>query len=292
MFRAIKRLLIGGFIVLLLATIAFVILSSDPKPALPNPNGYDDFVKAGQMLTSSVGSRDLSEYWKMSLTELRLFALTNAEALKVARTGLSRECRVPLKRRTEWFRAHMDDMANFNRLAYAFCLTGRLAWLEGRTNEAINAHLDVIRFAHETARGGLLPDESDSRSMESSALWDLKNFQRSLDAAQNHYVAKSLQDIDERSESWGDFLKRDLRYTVRAEYTALFSLNSWRVLPNQKARFHQAQAWHRQVMLDFAVHSYELEKGDRPKRLTDLIPVYLKAIPRDPTSGTDFVYTP
>jgi hypothetical protein len=35
-----------------------------------------------------------------------------------------------------------------------------------------------------------------------------------------------------------------------------------------------------------------LEKGERPKRLADLVPVYLKTIPQDPGTGTNMAYYP
>jgi len=46
----------------------------------------------------------------------------------------------------------------------------------------------------------------------------------------------------------------------------------------------------RKLMLDLAARSYQLEKGARPKSAADLVPVYLGAVPRDPTSGTNMVF--
>jgi hypothetical protein len=37
---------------------------------------------------------------------------------------------------------------------------------------------------------------------------------------------------------------------------------------------------------------YELEKGPRPASPAGLVPDYLKAIPQDPLTGKDMVYSP
>ena len=89
------KLLTGFFIVAVLLVVATLVLTrNQPPPAgppLPNPNGYDDFVQAGRMVADNT-----SDYSTMSEADLRALVKTNSEALKLARTGLTRECQVPL----------------------------------------------------------------------------------------------------------------------------------------------------------------------------------------------------
>ncbi len=40
-------------------------------------------------------------------------------------------------------------------------------------------------------------------------------------------------------------------------------------------------------MINFAARAYELEKGKPPRNVTDLVPDYLKAVPKDPVTGKD-----
>ena len=76
---------------------ALVFRSTRPQP-LASPNGYDDFVKAGRMLTQRLSAdASLLDYRAMSVEELRTLVLTNAEALRIARSGLGHECRVPIQ---------------------------------------------------------------------------------------------------------------------------------------------------------------------------------------------------
>jgi hypothetical protein len=44
------------------------------------------------------------------------------------------------------------------------------------------------------------------------------------------------------------------------------------------------------VLIDLAARAYELEKGHRPKSFADLVPSYLKAIPKEPSSATNPIF--
>jgi hypothetical protein len=46
----------------------------------------------------------------------------------------------------------------------------------------------------------------------------------------------------------------------------------------------------RHLLIELAARAYELEKGERPKRLADLVPAYLKSIPQDPVTKTNMTY--
>ena len=41
----------------------------------------------------------------------------------------------------------------------------------------------------------------------------------------------------------------------------------------------------RRLMIDFAARAYELDKGHRPAGAADLVPEYLKAVPKNPSTG-------
>src|ERR1035441_3239154 len=94
MAHPVAKLLTGFFIVVVMLVVAAIVFTfSQPAPPptpLPQPNGYDDFVKAGEMITDNA-----SDYSTMTQEELRAFVKKNAEALKLAREGLARECRGP-----------------------------------------------------------------------------------------------------------------------------------------------------------------------------------------------------
>src|ERR1700690_1634388 len=124
-----------------------------PVPPLPNPNGYEDLVKAGNMV-----SNDFDNYDELSLAKLRELINKDAEAFQTAQTGLQQECRVPLDY-SPTLRAHFDKLPSIKYLAFTFEAEGKLAEMENHTNEAIEFYLDLGRLANQSARGGILIDQ-------------------------------------------------------------------------------------------------------------------------------------
>jgi hypothetical protein len=45
-------------------------------------------------------------------------------------------------------------------------------------------------------------------------------------------------------------------------------------------------------LINLAARAYELDKGKPPESLADLVPDYLKAVPQDPFTGTNMIYSP
>ena len=56
------------------------------------------------------------------------------------------------------------------------------------------------------------------------------------------------------------------------------------------AKMNTLQIRERVLLIRLASRAYELEKGERPKGLADLVPTYLKAIPQNPVTGTNMAY--
>ena len=63
-----------------------------PIRPLPNPNGYDALVKAGEMAAIETGDFD-----ETKLEDLRAQTAKNSGALQAARIGLQEDCAVPLQ---------------------------------------------------------------------------------------------------------------------------------------------------------------------------------------------------
>src|ERR1700677_2697324 len=115
--------------------IVFVVVLGALQPApprpMPNPNGYDDFVKAGTMLADKT-----SDYSTMKQPELAALVATNADAIKLLRIGLSRECRLPDDYSSNYFDRVLSELADQRQLALNLCAEGRLASMQNRTNDA------------------------------------------------------------------------------------------------------------------------------------------------------------
>jgi hypothetical protein len=119
--------------------LACLLFKPAPPPPikLPNPNGYDDLVKAGEMLVG-----DLPEcYWNNlddeCLDDTRAYLEANSEALKMVRLGLSRESRIPVIYSQAYFATHLPDLALIKRLALTLNAEGKLAENENRIDDAM-----------------------------------------------------------------------------------------------------------------------------------------------------------
>lgn len=264
-----------------------------PVSPLPNPNGYDDFVKAGQMVVSNTWNFD-----KLNQQELQTLVDSNSNALQLARSGLQMQCRVALDYSAN-SSTPLDQLTGMKRLAQAFAAEGKLAEMENRTNDAIKSYLDLVRLSVESACGGVIINALVEVAFEKMGTSYLQKLANSLDSKSCHEIAASLEVSDSQRESWGIISQQEHNWTRRA-YTSfrdrldeLIMFNSIRKT-NQKAEqvFKKQEAKTRQLIIDFAARAYELDKGKPPASLADLVPDYLKAVPQDPFTGTNLVYSP
>src|SRR5438046_5429903 len=104
--QKVRTLLFASLLVAVLAglTLLFSTGRTPPRPALPNPNGYDDFLKASAALSGNVeNSRALDH------DGIRDLVLANAEPLRRLRLGLTRRCAFPLQSALTNFNGMMSD---------------------------------------------------------------------------------------------------------------------------------------------------------------------------------------
>jgi hypothetical protein len=132
-----KKLLLA--IVLVATTLLGVFLIAkprlEPEPPLPNPNGYDDMLKATALLEANP-----PDWQGMSGDEqhevLKELVATNTAAVGIVRTALAKEWRVPPWTSGETNCDHLAELSGCKSVAQALSAASRLALIEGHTNEA------------------------------------------------------------------------------------------------------------------------------------------------------------
>ena len=292
--RAVK-LLTGFFIVAVLLVVAALMFAlSQPPPApplLPKPNGYDDLVQASRVLADNT-----SDYAAMSNGDLRTLVETNAEALKLAKTGLSRPCQVPL----DYSAAnptYFTNLGGLKRLAQGLAAEGRLMELEGRPTDAAESYLTVIRLGVATSKGGLLIDSLVGIAIEAIGTSYLEKLALTLNAKQCRQAAAVLETCEAGREPMPTVLARERTWSRRAfrgfkwQIARLVTFKTLRQSEQRAvAKVNTLQTRERVLLIRLAARAYELEKGERPKTLGDLVPAYLKAIPQNPVTGTNMAY--
>jgi len=263
-----------------------------PIQPLPNPNGYDDLVKAGKMLASNV-----SDYDKMNHEELRMLVTSNSNALQAARSGLQQQCRVSLRFSADY--PDLDKMSGLKKLAQAFIAEGILAEMENRPNDAAKSYLDAFHLGNESAHGGLLIDQLVEIAMEAVGTSHLQKIVDRLDAKSCRETVAALETLDAQRQSWNEVIQQEDGWSRRTFtslsyriYRPLLSKMTREVFQKAGRKSKEQQLKTRQLMIDLAARAYELDKGHHPASLADLVPDYLKAIPQDPLTGTNLVYSP
>lgn len=265
--------------------VAFLVLRPlPPAPRLPNPNAYDDLVKAGGLVSTNTAN-----YAKLDVYQLRPLVAQNLAALSAARDVLDNPCQVPLKFTQG---SQGNDFGRLRRLQMAFAAEAKLAGLDKRTTAAGQCDLDLIRLGADVARGGILNDALFGSSIESVGVTDLTRLVNQLDARTCREFAATLETVDTGKASWKDLVRQEdlwIRRTFGAssvvvEFIVHRQLKQRNGLRAQRS-YQAEQLKLRRLELDLASRAYELDKGRRPASTADLVPEYLKAVPKSPATG-------
>jgi hypothetical protein len=280
-----------------LVIVAIVLISGlSPKATpLPSPNGYDDFVKAGQMLVEASKAED---YASLSKADLAALVTKNEAALKLVHEGLNRECRIPDDYSPAYLSRHISDITSMKRLVKILCAQGRLAELEGDTNGAAGIYLEGIHFGQECSRGGVIISRLVGIACETVASSRLEPLTNRLGPPECREVSKAIEMLDSKDESAQETLKQEHAFSrkvfgLRGQIVGLWRHKEIQKVESSFIKKQQSNALRRRrVMVAFAARVYTLEKGKPPQTLAELVPDYLKAIPQDPFTGTNVVYPP
>ena len=272
------------------------IFFQPPKPEpLPNPNGYDDFVAAGEMLKGEVPDEKAG-----TLEECREFVSANRPALDRGRLGLTRECRVPTEFSSTWLEGHIRQIMATRKLGHAFCVEGELAKLEKRPTDAAACHLDAIKMGAMLAHGGLMIDGLIATACEGEGEMFLEPEIETLNIDQSRKLITELEKVQSQQECPTEIIKHEkmwmrsalrniegIKMFVRESATAR-SLNPGEA--DQKLFLTEYDArlqWTLQLQAKLAAHSYALEQGHLPTNWNEVVPAYLKSVPSVPFGPSD-----
>jgi hypothetical protein len=284
-----------------LGTIFYALRPSSPldEPPLPNPNGYDDLVRAGHAIVGRVPGPK-GDYQTAGADELRKWVDANQEELMNARSGLDRECRVALPPSEKQLQAHMAKSSDLRQLCRLMGAAARLAEIEGERPQAIRNGLDVIEVAQRGTRGGLIIDAMTGFACESVGQRILARLRDQLTVEECRTLVTALEAIDEKREPVAKVVKRDRAWFSAAQnlFTrTILSVNSTAVSQLLKPAIdslelisHRSIARLRLLTAELAIRRYRLENGTDPPSLEALAPRYLAKVPADPYSGRAIRY--
>ena len=286
-----RRILISVILLAALVMVLVVVLSPAPKAVpLPNPNGYDDFVKAGGMV-----DRGVSDYPVLDREGLSELVASNHRAVALGRLGLSRKSRMP-----QWFSFPTNgttSLVAIKLLAQAFAAEGRLAHLEGNNEQAVRCYLDAVRLGNESSRGGLMIHRLVGIACEHIGMENLKRIMTNLNCAEIRLAVTELTKVNDSTVPWSEISRAERRFMIGQykqyrnpiRFVADF-IEGRRSIAKVEAKNRGACLDLRILMTDLAIRCYLLEQGRPPESLDRLVPKYIPSVPTDPVNGTPLRY--
>jgi hypothetical protein len=295
-----------------------------PMPPLPNPNGYDE-IRAALAGMTPLTSFDPSIRGGSDDTlhaALHVDVENNVEALRLARSGLNKECRVPVQDTPTYGTNHVAELARIKALTLTFIAEGQLAEREGRLAGAARGYTDAIRLGQAISQGGLLIDVLVGIACEAMGINSVKKLVPRLDAQTCKELVGVLEKLEsfcgpveavlQQARTYGNRyrtaeakgLQQD-RIIARGEPPSGDQNWTWeRLVPSfiihnrqiktaqerTRLKMQRKEVGLRLILLTLAIRALELEKGTSPTSLAELAPAYLKAVPVDPYSGKPFLY--
>jgi hypothetical protein len=291
-----KRIILVALGVILLIASALVIDFMAGKPApgrpLPNPNGYDDFLRAGTKL-----SGDMNNAPTLNQEDLRALITNNSETLRQLRLGLTRTCSVPTDSAITNISGMLNDLMAAKNLALLLKLEGRLAELEGRNADAARSYADAIHLGSEVSRGGFIINRLVGLACEAIGTVPLSKLLPQLKGEETRGLAAALEKIDREGVTWDEVMQGEKRFAYaqlrQGFHPISFAQELWGGRQSrQKAELkHKAMSGRiRLLATELALRSYQAEQGRPPTSLEQLVPQYLQRVPDDPFRAGPVVY--
>ena len=298
MARKPRTLLLALITVFALATVAVFFFTArpvHPRPPMPDPNGYDDFLKAITLVNRNYPT-NLST---LDRNALQAWVSTNSESLRLLRLGLTREiARFPdpdphVEDFTKWLR----ELAYMELLAVRLRAEGRLYEMDNRVADAAKSYADAIHFGNEVSRGGFIIGRVVGMHIEGWGATSLSKLVPKLNSQDARMVLDELAKIERRRVTWEEVRQNESQLRKRhfIEWFHPIELTRWlwqtRGIARRAELNHKKQLAHlRLLMAELAVRCYQSEQGHVPTGLKDLVPKYLQQVPPDPLSGSPMLY--
>jgi hypothetical protein len=290
-------MLLAFALVLVLANvwlIAFTLGGPPPSPPLPNPNGYDDFVKAAGLLTG-----DISNAYALSHDELRALVAANTESLQLLHLGLTRECTLPRDSALAIGPNMAGSVKNLYRLANLLEAEGRLREVDQRLADALPSYIDSLRLGNAMSQGGFIIHRLVGCACEADACIQLSRLAPTLGPEEARWLIAELERIGSATVPWDEVRRNEYgfhQYHVRNGLnlitTAKVRWQGRREMKQAEMRQNTLVAHLRLLTVELALRCYQSEQWVAPTNLAQLVPNYLHRLPADPFTGRPLVYLP
>ncbi|MEX0610815.1 MAG: hypothetical protein WD229_01735 [Pirellulales bacterium] len=286
------QIVLGTLIVLPPAYTWYRLVTPVPIPdtSPPNPNAYEELVAlASPLASATVPDEDAP------VSVLRPFVAQYGPVLDQARMALAREWVVPV----DYLSAdHVERALTLRPLCRALVAEGNLAAHEGDMRRAVQSGVNCVQLGHAAARGGVVIDRRVGVAFEGIGISELSKIRHRLSAADCRELTQTLAALEATWEPLERVFMRNRAWSQhgwgwQGRLRILFNDLTGESLESQHshARIDQRNRAFMQLLIcDVSLRAFELEQGEVPGDLSQLVPEYLPAVPEDPFSGKPLIY--
>lgn len=163
-----------------------------PNPELPNPNGYDYFLRAGAAFVKDrkgvdeITSSTVKSTYPLSAKEAWL--QQNAKAIQLLREGLKYSSAVP-------HNASSSQYSQFRSLTRALAVESHVRAARGDWSGAADSALDGVEFGDDVARGGPLIAGLVSKAVQAISLREMYRITPHLNAREAKLAARRMEHL-------------------------------------------------------------------------------------------------
>src|SRR5260370_30809162 len=109
---------------------------------------------------------------------------------------------MPITYEPNFYSSWIPHLKGLRTLIALLAAEGKLAEREGRTMDAVESYLDMMRFGQEISRGGLVVERLVDIACEELGLRRLRRLLPTLTPAESRKISKALEEIDQKREPW------------------------------------------------------------------------------------------
>jgi len=275
-----------------LALVVFALTRPAVLPSVPNPNGYDDFVKAAASISGNIdGLKDLDH------DGLSAMISSNAEPLRLVRRGLSCRCSFPTAVAITNFSSVIGDLAKLKAIALLLKAEGRLAESDNRPVSAATNYLEAIRLGIEISRGGFVVNRMIGIAFEGIGGLPLSKLVSHLSCEQGRALLPELEQLDQNRVTFEE-IQHNERQLMIHELLKTYNPLTWPMLwwqvrqinKSTEAKHNATVAHERLLLVELALRCYRCDQEKAPSRLDELVPRYLHQVPQDPFNALSMIY--
>lgn len=286
------------FISLPVAYLLVRLLTPEPLPktALPVPNGYDDFIAAGELAPPNLLTRARQVFAAKQGAPLVTEVAAELKSLQPVydriEIGMQRDCAMDLHVLAGSNQQKGAERRALRSAEESLWLQYAYQYKQGSVAEQADSLFKIIDFVNKAYRGAGITwlDDSESGDTVDSLIDMLGEMLPQFDAAECCDIARRLYQLDQSREPWEDRVRVERLIDIHESWRShlrivLSELGGWDPYDwHQDNRLRRLEE-HRSVTMAYAVRAYCLEHHQPPRNVESLVPDYLPATPDDPYDG-------